>query len=528
MRIVRLSCVIVSVCGAAGLALADPPAGYYDTITGTDGPTLSTQLGTLLNNAITRSYGDARTLLQDVDEDPNNLSNIVLVYNDASVASNWDSGATWNREHTWPRSLGVGDSGSDYSDLHQLHPCNPSINSSRGNKQFGTLPGQWDPNLYGQNYRGRMARMAFYMKTRYSYLNIPTLGSQSLFIDWHIQNMPGELENRRNDRIYSYQQNRNAFADRPEWVWAIFGTGPSDSQIIISGETPSAGATSATVDLGTVIGDTASLPAYTLDLDKTGSAPTTYRITTSGDVASVSEYQLGADRNSRSLSHDISLAGTGFGPYAGTVTIDNTEVTSAGAGLGAGDGDDIVNITAYVVDHSIASLDSGSLQTSITLDFGTLSPTDNPGTIDIDIHNIGLPGMAAALDIDAVTITGDAAAFVTDLAPTPGIPAGSAEQFGVELDNPGLGSHSATVFLDVSDEDLPGAAGQQILIVNLLANVVSDCAADVNGDGSLTPTDFTAWINAYNANLPGCDQNNDGSCTPTDFTAWVNNYNVGC
>lgn len=54
------------------------------------------------------------------------------------------------------------------------------------------------------------------------------------------------------------------------------------------------------------------------------------------------------------------------------------------------------------------------------------------------------------------------------------------------------------------------------------------CVADVNGDGMLSPTDFTAWVGAFNANLPGCDQNNDGSCTPTDFTAWIGNYNAGC
>ncbi len=55
-----------------------------------------------------------------------------------------------------------------------------------------------------------------------------------------------------------------------------------------------------------------------------------------------------------------------------------------------------------------------------------------------------------------------------------------------------------------------------------------DCPADVNGDGMLSPTDFSAWIGAYNANAPECDQNNDGMCTPTDFTAWVGNYNAGC
>ncbi|RNC82850.1 MAG: hypothetical protein ED559_14090 [Phycisphaera sp.] len=56
----------------------------------------------------------------------------------------------------------------------------------------------------------------------------------------------------------------------------------------------------------------------------------------------------------------------------------------------------------------------------------------------------------------------------------------------------------------------------------------NDCLADVNGDGAVTPTDFTAWVNAFNNNLPECDQNGDNACTPTDFTAWVNNFNAGC
>ncbi len=55
-----------------------------------------------------------------------------------------------------------------------------------------------------------------------------------------------------------------------------------------------------------------------------------------------------------------------------------------------------------------------------------------------------------------------------------------------------------------------------------------DCLADVNGDGVLSPTDFSAWIGAYNSGAPECDQNGDGACTPTDFSAWITNYNAGC
>ncbi|MEO0476501.1 MAG: M14 family zinc carboxypeptidase [Planctomycetota bacterium] len=56
----------------------------------------------------------------------------------------------------------------------------------------------------------------------------------------------------------------------------------------------------------------------------------------------------------------------------------------------------------------------------------------------------------------------------------------------------------------------------------------ADCAADVNGDGSLSPADFNAWVLAFNAGDPGCDQNGDGQCNPADFNAWVVNFNAGC
>ncbi len=56
----------------------------------------------------------------------------------------------------------------------------------------------------------------------------------------------------------------------------------------------------------------------------------------------------------------------------------------------------------------------------------------------------------------------------------------------------------------------------------------NDCLADANGDGILSPADFSAWVAAFNAMSPVCDQNNDGACSPADFSAWVANYNAGC
>ena len=54
------------------------------------------------------------------------------------------------------------------------------------------------------------------------------------------------------------------------------------------------------------------------------------------------------------------------------------------------------------------------------------------------------------------------------------------------------------------------------------------CLADTNGDGILSPADFSAWVAAFNSMATACDQNGDGSCTPADFSAWVANYNAGC
>lgn len=58
--------------------------------------------------------------------------------------------------------------------------------------------------------------------------------------------------------------------------------------------------------------------------------------------------------------------------------------------------------------------------------------------------------------------------------------------------------------------------------------VPADCPADTNGDGALSPADFSAWIAAFNAMSPSCDQNGDSMCTPADFSAWIANYNAGC
>jgi len=55
----------------------------------------------------------------------------------------------------------------------------------------------------------------------------------------------------------------------------------------------------------------------------------------------------------------------------------------------------------------------------------------------------------------------------------------------------------------------------------------SRLCADQNGDGLVTPTDFTSWIANFNANDLLADVNQNGTVEPADFTAWIAAYNQG-
>ena len=66
--------------------------------------------------------------------------------------------------------------------------------------------------------------------------------------------------------------------------------------------------------------------------------------------------------------------------------------------------------------------------------------------------------------------------------------------------------------------------------VSLGLEIIDDAArlcADANNNGAVEPTDFSAWVAAFNANDPVADVNQNGSVEPTDFSAWVAAFNLG-
>jgi endonuclease I len=297
MRTTALVTLILTGSSVAFADAFDPPATYYDSTAPGGvplvGAPLKSALTTITNNAIFQDYGYARFALDDIDADLDNPGNVMLVYNGASVSGMWDSGSTWNREHTWPRSLGVGDSGADNSDLHQLRPCNPGLNSSRGNKPFGPGGSYWDPGAFGQYYRGEMARAMFYMETRYTYLTLvdgfPSgnqMGDLRYLLRWHYEEAPDFGERRRNQEIYDHHQsNRNPYVDRPEFVWAIWGDGPNDSTLHVGASPAADGSSSTTVDVGVgLVG--APFAPVDVTITKLGDDPTTFEVILAGDASS--------------------------------------------------------------------------------------------------------------------------------------------------------------------------------------------------------------------------------------------------
>ena len=72
-----------------------------------------------------------------------------------------------------------------------------------------------------------------------------------------------------------------------------------------------------------------------------------------------------------------------------------------------------------------------------------------------------------------------------------------------------------------ADPNGNGFAGESYVV---FGRNVSPCGlADVNLDGMLDASDFSAWITAFNTQGPGCDQNGDGMCLGDDFSAWLSN-----
>lgn len=211
---------------------------YYASVENKTGQALLTGLRSIISSYKDRGYDAAKSVLQVSDRDPNNANNILLVYDRSSIIKTWGGNPLrWNREHVWPQSkLGS----ASKSNIHNLKPSDVDINSSRGNYPFvngsgsyGRVGSGWYP---GNEDKGDIARIIFYMVTHYSHLSINTMGSLPVLIQWHNDDPVDAFEVNRNNVIYSEQNNRNPFIDYPEFVDLIWGNQTASNPVSFVGQ----------------------------------------------------------------------------------------------------------------------------------------------------------------------------------------------------------------------------------------------------------------------------------------------------
>ena len=245
------------------IAFGQIPAGYYDAAQGLTGAQLKSALNDIIDGHHEFSYSEVWAQLKYTDEDPNNSNNVILLYSGWSYPKSDNGGGTseWNREHTWAKSHGnFGTARGPGTDIHHLRPTDVTVNSKRGSLFFdnGGTPYS-DPTCYIQSgnvptgcrfdsdsweprdeVKGDVARMIFYMATRYegehgevdlemvdyipSNNSAPLHGMFSTLMQWHQDDPVSAWEQRRNNRIYQRQGNRNPFIDHPEYADRIWGT----------------------------------------------------------------------------------------------------------------------------------------------------------------------------------------------------------------------------------------------------------------------------------------------------------------
>lgn len=294
-----LTVIAQGVIDSAGLAMTQDKvvsfkiaggsvATYYNRVNTSSAEQLRCSLNTVIRGHTVYPYSASTTdtwdILEIADEDPSNANNILDVYKNRSFIKVSDragtgSGVTYNREHTWPNSLGFGSTTGNlglphgpYTDTHMLYLSDTNYNADRSNSPYsyctmaagcaerateinngsgggtGVYPG--NSNWYNANAfetwskrQGDVARAVMYMAIRYeggthtvtgqnepdleltdnAGLIIGTANSPAymgLLTDlllWHQADPPDAAEVARNEVIYNFQGNRNPFIDHPEW-----------------------------------------------------------------------------------------------------------------------------------------------------------------------------------------------------------------------------------------------------------------------------------------------------------------------
>ncbi len=254
---------------------------YYAQVNTTGGPEqLRCSLHEIIDGHTVYPYSAGTTDTWDILEladqapGPGNENMVLDAYKNELYPRAGGGNTNYNREHTWPNSLGFANTAlAAYTDTHMLYLTNIGYNSDRGNSPYvncsgcterttvanfgfgggsGVYPGNsnwFDANGFQvwNHRRGDMARAVMYMAIRYEGKaddeandgDIPDLeltdnlglvtitsntalkaymGHMTTLLAWHQADPPDQREIDRNAVVQGFQGNRNPFIDHPEWA----------------------------------------------------------------------------------------------------------------------------------------------------------------------------------------------------------------------------------------------------------------------------------------------------------------------
>ena len=200
------------------------------------------------NHTYINAYKENNNLLKYTDCQ-NSGGKISSFYSGKSIGPAWDSASTWNKEHTWPNSKGLG--GSDEDDIMMIRPTSVSENSSRGNTAYGQSSGYYNPNSESNgtyDLRGDTARIFLYIyvrwgNTSYAWGKSGVMESLEVLLAWMEADPVDTWELGRNDSVESITGTRNVFVDYPELAFLLFGENVPTDMVTPSGEASSGNAT---------------------------------------------------------------------------------------------------------------------------------------------------------------------------------------------------------------------------------------------------------------------------------------------
>ena len=239
-------------------AMAQIPAGYYDSLKGKKGAELKNAIYGIIKDAKVLTYGSGagHTWAGFYDTDRDEKGRYIDRYSDESewvmATSKGAVGAGMNIEHSFPKSWWGKTNNQAYKDLYNLMPCKSQINSTKSNFPMGEVVSgdkgngwtkvgngkdgkkYWEP---ADPWKGDFARGYMYMATTYQNFNWEGTGLQilqqgayptlqkwayTLYIKWAKEDKVDALEMKRNNDVSKIQGNRNPYVDFPnlmEYVW---------------------------------------------------------------------------------------------------------------------------------------------------------------------------------------------------------------------------------------------------------------------------------------------------------------------